>query len=162
MNAADDGFDVAVSIRLGTHLRAVRRQKHLSLKDVEAASDGEFKASVLGAYERGERAMSVPRLHRLARFYRVPLGDMVRHDEHGAPPSVSSPLIIDLVALRQHHGPDLVLLNRFLRAIEVERGDYNGRVLTIRNSDTVALASVLACPPRDVPARLDDLGIRIH
>lgn len=162
MNPPDDRFDVGVSIRLGAHLRAVRRQKHLSLKAVEIASAGEFKASVLGAYERGDRAISVPRLQRLARLYRVPLADMVPHDDHGAPPSVSSPLIIDLVALRQHRGPDVVLLDRYLRAIEIERGDYNGRVLTIRHSDTVALASILACPFGDVPARLDDLGIRIH
>ena len=32
----------------------------------------EFKASVLGAYERGERAISVPRLMRLAEVYDVP------------------------------------------------------------------------------------------
>ena len=57
--------------RVGERLRAIRRQKRLSLQDVEAASVQEFKASVLGAYERGERAISVPRLQRLARFYGV-------------------------------------------------------------------------------------------
>ena len=40
--------------RVGERLRAIRRQKRLSLQDVEATSDHEFKASVLGAYERGE------------------------------------------------------------------------------------------------------------
>ena len=57
---------------VGERLRAIRRQKGLSLHDVEARSDQEFKASVLGAYERGERAISVPRLLRLAELYRVP------------------------------------------------------------------------------------------
>ena len=57
---------------VGERLRAIRRQKGLSLHDVEARSDQEFKASVLGAYERGERAISVPRLLRLAEIYRVP------------------------------------------------------------------------------------------
>ena len=42
--------------QVGERLRAIRRQKGLSLHDVEARSDQEFKASVLGAYERGERA----------------------------------------------------------------------------------------------------------
>ena len=51
---------------VGERLRAIRRQKGLSLHDVEARSRTEFKASVLGAYERGERAISVPRLMRLA------------------------------------------------------------------------------------------------
>jgi len=52
---------------VGERLRSIRRQKGLSLHDVEARSSMEFKASVLGAYERGERAISVPRLLRLAR-----------------------------------------------------------------------------------------------
>jgi transcriptional regulator with XRE-family HTH domain len=51
---------------VGERLRSIRRQKGLSLHDVEARSGHEFKASVLGAYERGERAISVPRLIRLA------------------------------------------------------------------------------------------------
>lgn len=48
--------------QVGERLRLIRRQKRFSLQEVEAVSDQEFKASVLGAYERGERAISVPRL----------------------------------------------------------------------------------------------------
>ena len=59
------------SLKVGERLRLVRRQKRMSLQEVEAESDYEFKASVLGAYERGERAISVPRLSRLAGFYEV-------------------------------------------------------------------------------------------
>ena len=46
------------SIKVGERLRLVRRQKRMSLQEVEAESGHEFKASVLGAYERGERAIS--------------------------------------------------------------------------------------------------------
>ena len=59
-------------LHVGERLRAIRRQKGLSLHDVEARSATEFKASVLGAYERGERAISVPRLLRLSEIYDVP------------------------------------------------------------------------------------------
>ena len=62
---------------VGDRLRAIRRQKGLSLHDVEARSNQEFKASVLGAYERGERAISVPRLLRLAELYRVPADQLL-------------------------------------------------------------------------------------
>ncbi len=44
-------------------------------------SSQEFKASVLGAYERGERAISVPRLQRLARFYNVPVDQLLPRDD---------------------------------------------------------------------------------
>lgn len=43
----------------------------------------------------------------------------------------------------------------------MERGDYNGRVLTIRRSDATALASILECPTDQVPAKLEDLGLRL-
>src|SRR5512139_1761517 len=77
----DTDANGAYAGKVGTRLRATRRQKHLSLQDVEAASEHEFKASVLGAYERGERAISVPRLQRLARFYRVPVDQMLPSDD---------------------------------------------------------------------------------
>src|ERR687888_495408 len=67
---------------VGERLRAIRRQKGLSLHDVEARSDQEFKASVLGAYERGERAISVPRLLRLAELYRVPPDQLLPRGAH--------------------------------------------------------------------------------
>src|ERR1700730_2564377 len=72
--------------RVGERLRNVRKQQRLSLQAVEAASNQEFKASVLGAYERGERAISVPRLQRLAKFYNVPV-DQLLPREGGAEPS---------------------------------------------------------------------------
>src|SRR6187200_1020079 len=66
--------------KVGQRLRAIRRQKRLSLQEVESASSQEFKASVLGAYERGERVISVPRLQRLADFYRVPVDQLLPRD----------------------------------------------------------------------------------
>src|ERR1700728_4158975 len=66
---------------VGSRLRAVRKQMPLSLQAVEAMSDQEFKASVLGAYERGERAISVPRLQRLAKLYDVPVDQLLPPDD---------------------------------------------------------------------------------
>ena len=60
-NDTDGDEAGAYAGKVGTRLRGIRRQKRLSLQDVEASSNQEFKASVLGAYERGERAISVPR-----------------------------------------------------------------------------------------------------
>ena len=73
---ADDAFH----LRVGERLRAIRTQKRLSLNDVEAESREEFKASVLGAYERGERAISVLRLQRLARIYGVTVDQLLPVD----------------------------------------------------------------------------------
>ena len=61
VNEDEEVFD-GYARKVGLRLRSVRKQKHLSLHAVEEASNQEFKASVLGAYERGERSISVPRL----------------------------------------------------------------------------------------------------
>src|SRR6476469_408036 len=96
--------------KVGERLRAIRRQKGLSLQDVESGSHQEFKASVLGAYERGERAISVPRLQRLAHFYAVPVDQLLpREDSDGRVEFVDlteassdghRPVTIDLTRLR--------------------------------------------------------------
>src|SRR5688500_19990766 len=80
-----DAADLTYAVKVGTRLRAIRKQKRLSLQDVEATSQQEFKASVLGAYERGERAISVPRLHSLARFYNVHVDQLLPAEDYSSP-----------------------------------------------------------------------------
>ena len=67
--------------QLGVRLREVRRRLGLSLKLVEAMTEGEFKASALGAYERAQRTISVARLQRLASVYRMPVDRLLPSDD---------------------------------------------------------------------------------
>jgi transcriptional regulator with XRE-family HTH domain len=160
-----EGDDPAYSRKVGERLRAIRRQKKLSLQEVESMSDGEFKASVVGAYERGERTVSLPRLQRLAGLYAVPVGQLLPLDESNPgqdPDHVSSKprkIVIDLVRLSELAGPSQKMLTRFLTMIQVQRGDFNGKVLTIRAHDVRAIAAMLDVPLEDVTRRLDDLGL---
>src|SRR3979409_520237 len=64
----------AFSGEVGQRLRAVRRAREMSLDDVERTSGGRWSASAVGAYERGFRNLSLPRLRELAEFYGVPMG----------------------------------------------------------------------------------------
>ena len=158
------------SRKVGERLRAIRRQKRLSLQEVEASSELEFKASVLGAYERGERAISVPRLQRLARFYNVPVDQLLPADESPGFPEAASAaaavgvidersFTIDLRRLEDLSGPEADMLNRYLTMIQVQRQDFNGRVLTIRKDDLRAIACILGVGPDLATDRLDDLGL---
>jgi len=155
------------SRKVGERLRAIRRQKRLSLQDVEASSELEFKASVLGAYERGERAISVPRLQRLARFYNVPVDQLLPADEgpafgdtvNGALSFDDRSFTIDLRRLEDLSGPEADMLNRYLTMIQVQRQDFNGRVLTIRKDDLRAIACILGVGADAATDRLDDLGL---
>ncbi|MGQ0744913.1 MAG: helix-turn-helix domain-containing protein, partial [Acidimicrobiales bacterium] len=85
------GQSLRYARQVGQRLRAIRRQKKLSLQEVEASSAHEFKASVLGAYERGERVISVPRLSRLARYYNVPVDQLLPRDANGLVGPSSAP-----------------------------------------------------------------------
>jgi transcriptional regulator with XRE-family HTH domain len=152
---------------VGERLRNVRFQKALSLHDVETTSGDEFKASVLGAYERGERSISVPRLQRLARFYGVPVDQLLPRDADDEPGGdghgpVASPgkIRIDLVRLHESEGPESTVLQRYVNMVQMRRGDFNGKVLTIRSEDLRALASVLEQSPEALLGRLEGLGLK--
>ncbi|MFM9138228.1 MAG: helix-turn-helix domain-containing protein, partial [Actinomycetota bacterium] len=95
--------------QLGERMRAIRQQKGLSLNEVEQSTNQEFKASVMGAYERGERIISVPRLERLARFYNVTIDQMLPRDPQrveGAQPGAApqKKLRIDVAKLSTMEG----------------------------------------------------------
>jgi len=152
---------------VGERLRNVRFQKALSLHDVEITSRDEFKASVLGAYERGERSISVPRLQRLARFYGVPVDHLLPRDAHEeaggdshSPGGGPGRVRIDLVRLLESEGPESTVLQRYVNMVQMQRGDFNGRVLTIRFDDLRALASVLEQSPEVLLGRLEGLGVK--
>ena len=152
--------------QVGERLRNIRLQKGLSLHDVEERSGKEFKASVLGAYERGERSISVPRLQRLAIFYGVPVDHLLPRMGPAATEAAASAggadeaVCIDLEALEARSEPEARTLNRYLSLIQTQRGDFNGKVLTIRRDDVRVLAAILDQSPGGLIERLDDLGLR--
>ena len=165
MSFTDDSVDGEnYSLRVGERLRLVRRQKRMSLQEVEAESTHEFKASVLGAYERGERAISVPRLSRLANFYEVPVGQLLpRGDGISEDSSVTSDrqVSIDLDRLARVAGAEAAVLGRFLTMIQGQRREFNGSSLTIRREDLRTIACILDTTLDEVAGRLDELGVRL-
>ena len=155
-------MDATYAQRVGGRLRKIRLQKGLSLHEVEMASSQEFKASVLGAYERGERSISVPRLQRLAGFYRMPVDHLLpKMDEEPTTTGGGGDRVsIDLVQLESVETPEKPVIQRYLNLVQMQRGDFNGKVLTIRSEDLRAIASVLDVAPDQLPERLDSMGIR--
>ena len=156
-NAADNEVPSAFSVEVGQRLRAVRRARRLSLDEVERKSNGRWSASAIGAYERGFRNLSVPRLYELARFYEVPMRALVgESDEPTRGGPATSRLVIDLEALGQ--AMDGAPIVRYLQTIIVERGDFNGRVLSVRRDDIRALCVICACTETELFETLDGWG----
>ncbi len=180
----DEEYALAEYARaVGRRLRAVRKQMKLSLQAVEAISHEEFKASVLGAYERGERSISVPRLQRLAVIYDVPVDQLLpapserstnrwEGDGSGAANGSgnghrsgwdpNSKVTIDLTRLGKVDGAERDLLRRFLSMIQVQRQDFNGRMITIRADDLRAIACLFGVTPEVMMNRLDELSLRVE
>ena len=175
----DEG-DPDFGIRLGQRLRRVRKQKNLSLHAVEARTDGEFRASVLGAYERGERAISVLRLQRLAAVYEISVDrllpmsadagttlDLRETAVVGAPPSWpvagddGPPVIIDLDGLERLPAEERELIGRYIGMIQVKRQDFITRRFAIRRDDLRALAFLFETTPAIMRRRLDQLGVSV-
>jgi transcriptional regulator with XRE-family HTH domain len=160
----EDASSSPYSRSVGERLRVIRRQKRLSLQEVEANSQEEFKASVLGAYERGERAISVPRLERLAKFYNVPVDQLLPRSEvdviaEAESSAANKKLAVDLLKLGQLSGQPFEMLTRFLKMIQLQRQDFNGKVITVRGDDTRAIAAMLDVPVDQVGQRLDALDL---
>ena len=125
----------AFNYALGQRLRAARRQRGWSLGDVESQTDGEFKASVVGAYERGERAISVQRFVRLADIYGAGAAELL-------PLPSEESHVIDLDALDADDGQ---LVDRYLAAIQMMRklpGDEE-----VRDSDRAVISSLIQSLP---------------
>lgn len=147
--------------RVGERLRSIRRQRGFSLQDVQRVSDGEFKAAVLGAYERGERSLSVPRLHRLAGYYGVPVVQLL-------PPEPAAMVVdperetvtIDLARLGDLDGPEGDMIERFLASIQMERQDFNGKVLTVRRDDLRQLTRMIG-ENEEFTNRIDEVRISL-
>ncbi|MGH8906734.1 MAG: transcriptional regulator [Egibacteraceae bacterium] len=151
--------------RLGSRLRSIRQQQGLTLQQVEELSSGRWKAVVVGSYERGDRAVSVAKLAELGEFYNVPVSELLPKDEATAITMPSSPtrIRLDLRRLaRPDLDPDLRPVSRFAHTIQLQRGDFNGSVLTIRGEDLRALSVIYGTDPEELVLRLEDEGVLAH
>lgn len=170
--AVSDGYARAV----GFQLRLVRQRLRLSLQAVESLSEQEFKASVLGAYERGERAISVPRLQRLATLYDVPVDNLLPEDHpvdaatgagdgadgSGADRHGEGRMILDLTKLDRVKEPERELLRRFVRMIQLQRQDTSTTRITIRAADLRSIDYLLGENQRLDDQWLKNIGFLIE
>ena len=129
---------------LAASIRRIRKSKGWTLKDVEKASGGIWKAVVIGSYERCDRALSLNKAIALAAFYKVPLDEML-----GITPPLEvkvDRLTFDLRKVKESREPSLAPLQRFVSAISTARRDWNGEVLSVRGSDALALSTAIQIP----------------
>jgi transcriptional regulator with XRE-family HTH domain len=165
----EEGLPGTFVEEVGRRLRAIRRQQRLSLEEVEERSNGRWSASAIGAYERGYRTLSLGRLRELAEFYNVPISVLVGEAEHHHQPAsgtaterptaagAADRVVLDLEAL--HDVTDAAPIARYANAIAVERGDFNGRVLSLRRDDLRVLGTVMDLRDDELFEQLEKWGV---
>ncbi len=144
---------------LGARLREIRAQQGLSLHAVEERSGGRLKAVVIGSYERGDRAITVQKLADLAEFYTVPVAEILPDATTTPSGPAATSVTLNLQRLVQLPADTAGPLARYAAAIQSRRGDYNGRVLSIRGQDLESLAILYNTSAAELTEQLITWGV---
>lgn len=151
-----DGY----SRKVGARLRSLRKQRGLTLQQVEVLSNKRLKGSLLAAYERGDRNISVTRLHQIATLYSVPVNQLLPEEVEGAgEPALPPKLAIDLNQLQGLPDRQGSILSRHVARLQQQRHDYNTPVLTFRNDDLEQLAAAYKTTPEMLRRSLQEWGV---
>jgi transcriptional regulator with XRE-family HTH domain len=137
------------NIEIGRRMREVRKKRGWTI--AEMAEVGKIKAVVIGSYERGSRNMPISRLGEIARILGVDVNFLlgqphVRQD-------YVQVLTLDLRALSR---PSFTnpsrqsLLVSYCAGIVKRRSDWNGEVLSIRESDILNLSFAMGIEQADL------------
>jgi transcriptional regulator with XRE-family HTH domain len=138
-------------------LKTLRRNKGLTLEECEIESSGKFKAVVLGSYERGTRAISLAKLSQLADFYEVPLSYFFSTKGY----SDDVRWVFDLRRLKERNDGKFPLnfITSSLAHIAQLRSDWEGEILSIRESDRISFEIVLGAERENQIERLKAMSI---
>lgn len=151
-----DGY----SRKVGARLRSLRKQRGLTLQQVEVLSNKRLKGSLLAAYERGDRNISVTRLHQIATLYSVPVNQLLPEEIEGAgEPALPPKLAIDLGQLEGLPERQGGILSRHVARLQQQRQDFNTPVVTFRSDDLEQLAAAYKTTPEMLRRSLQEWGV---
>ena len=137
------------NIEIGRRMRAARRKRGWTI--AEMAEVGKIKAVVIGSYERGSRNMPISRLGQIARILGVDVAYLL-----GQPLGRQDSALMLTLDLRAISRPSftnpvrLALLVSYCAGIVKKRSDWNGEVLSIRESDLMNLSFAIGIEQADL------------
>lgn len=148
------------SRKVGARLRSLRKQRGLTLQQVEVLSNKRLKGSLLAAYERGDRNISVTRLHQIATLYSVPVNQLLPEETEGfAEPAPPPKLAIDLASLQGLPERQGSILARHVANLQQQRRDFDTSVVTFRADDLEQLAAAYKTTPETLRRSLHEWGV---
>ena len=120
-------------------MRIARRKRGWTI--TEMAEIGQIKAVVIGSYERGSRNMPISRLGEIARILDVDVTYLLGQPTSGQ--VLIQKITLDLRAISRpnYKDPDrLKIVVNYAAGIAKTRSDWNGEILSIRESDLFNLS----------------------
>jgi len=126
-------------------IRQLRRERGLTLLAFEKLSGGRIRAVVLGAYERGDRSMSLNKVIEIAEVFGVELAHIMAPSSGRGDISRSTHRhIYDLRALQAlEPSAEKEILTKYIMRIAHQRGDWAGEIISLRQDDINALSRII-------------------
>lgn len=135
-----------ISESIGEALRAARKRRGLTLHDVDRISQGRFKPSSVGSYERGTRTISTPLLVELSSLYGVPPDRLLSEALAASEQSQVADVVIDLTRLPKL-GQEVQVVIEFVERVQSQRRGPHSDLITLRTGDLQFLSSAAGVEP---------------
>ena len=123
-------------LRFQRRLRAVREAQGLTLSQVAVLSSGAISAIALGSYERGDRSMSAAKVLEIAKIYKIPVSELFEQPQKMV---ANKRVVIDYRKLSNDDDPIAQPLLNVINKIASIRRDWNGELISLRESDIASL-----------------------
>jgi transcriptional regulator with XRE-family HTH domain len=137
------------NIEIGRRMRAARKKRGWTI--AEMAGIGKIKAVVIGSYERGSRNMPISRLGEIARILGVDVAYLLGQALARQESDLVLTLDLRAISRRSFTNPDrLALVVSYCAGIVKKRSDWNGEVLSIRETDLLNLSFALGIEQADL------------
>ena len=151
INAQPDAFTrpFPSNIEIGRRMRAARKKRGWTI--AEMAGIGKIKAVVIGSYERGSRNMPISRLGEIARILGVDVAYLLGEPSDRPVLALVTTLDFRAISRPSFTNPGrLALLVSYCAGIVKKRNDWNGEVLSIRESDLLNLSFAMGIEQTDL------------
>jgi transcriptional regulator with XRE-family HTH domain len=126
----------------------------LTLRDVAEVSNRRFKASALGGYERGERAVSLERFSELSSVYGVPADRLLGEILDRVDPEGRVEVVVDLTQLELLPGEEPRAAAELVQRVVSLRSEPLGGPVALRAGDFEELALSARLTPGELVRRL--------
>lgn len=124
---------------IGRALRRARGARGLTLRQVASVTGGEFKATSVAGYERGERTISVERFCQLCAVYRASASGLIADIVDAV--SGTTETVIDLNRLESLGDAERKHVKEFVNHVVSRRREPPTETLALREGDLEILAS---------------------